>query len=192
MPTDDSALILYLLILLVGVGSFFFGDFRNRFSQLFQQVIIWTLIFTTVTILFAYREEFAAQVSPGQVQQEGEAIVLTRARDGHFYATLQINEIDVDFIVDTGATHMVLTQTDAGRIGFDPEALAYLGRANTANGTVRTAGVRLDLVEFGERIDRNIRASVNEGQLETSLLGMTYLNLFQRIEIEQNRLRLVP
>ena len=192
MPTDDSALIFYLLILLVGVGSFFFGDFRNRFSHLVQQAIIWTVIFATVTVLFAYREEFAARISPGEVTQDGETIILTRARDGHFYATLTINGIDVDFVVDTGATQVVLSQDDAARIGIDPDALAYLGRANTANGVVRTAGVRLDEVAFGDRLDRNLRASVNEGRLETSLLGMTYLSRFTRIEIEANKLRLVP
>ena len=193
MPSDDKYFLLYLLILLIGIGSFFFGDFRNRFSRIVQQAVIWVLIFTVTTVLFAYREQFTAEIFPKTtVQQQGDTIVLTRARDGHFYATLVINGIDVNFVVDTGATQVVLSRQDAGRVGLDVDALVFLGRANTANGQVRTAGVRLDDVVFADRIDTNLPASVNGGELETSLLGMTYLNQFRRIEIEGNKMRLVP
>jgi aspartyl protease family protein len=78
---------------------------------------------------------------------------------------------------------MVLTQADAKRAGLDPETLAYLGRANTANGEVRTAFVRLEQVQLGEIVDRDVAAVVNEGQMEQSLLGMGYLQRWGRIEI---------
>jgi len=48
---------------------------------------------------------------------------------------------------------------------------------------VRIAPVRLDSIDVDAVQMRNIRASVNEGQMKTSLLGMTYLERFSRIEI---------
>jgi aspartyl protease family protein len=50
--------------------------------------------------------------------------------------------------------------------------------------------VRLDSVNVGTRQDRGVRALVNEGQLEVSLLGMRYLDRFARIEMTRDRLRL--
>jgi len=122
----------------------------------------------------------------------GGDIVLRRSRDGHFYARLGINGVDIPFVVDTGATHMVLSKADAAKAGIDPDSLVYIGRANTANGQVRTARIRLDEVAFGERIDQRVPATVNGGELTTSLLGMSYLDRFSRIEIERDNLRLVP
>ena len=92
------------------------------------------------------------------------------------------------FVVDTGATDMVLTQTDAQRAGIDPDGLAYLGRAMTANGEVRTALVRLDEVQLGSVTDRGVSAVVNQGEMAQSLLGMGYLQRWGRIEIAAGEL----
>ena len=49
----------------------------------------------------------------------------------------------VRFMVDTGASDIVLSRRDAERVGIEPGSLSYLGRARTANGAVATAPVRL-------------------------------------------------
>ena len=56
----------------------------------------------------------------------------------------------------------------AEQCGIDPDGLAYLGRAQTANGTVPMARVRLDTVSLGETIERNVPASVNGGEMSGS------------------------
>jgi clan AA aspartic protease (TIGR02281 family) len=66
--------------------------------------------------------------------------------------------------------------------------LIFVGTANTANGTVRTAPVWLASVSLGGMTDTDVRAVVNEGQMDGSLLGMTYLGLFGRIEIADGKL----
>lgn len=190
---ENPALVFYVIVLLVVVGSFFFGDFRNRLSRALQHLAIWALIITSATVLFAYRDTIEARLFPSTaVVEAGDTILLRRARDGHFYATLAINGAPIRFIVDTGASQVVLSQQDAIRVGLDPANLVYRGRAYTANGVVRTAQVRLRDVRFGNRIDSNLRASVNQGELETSLLGMAYLSKFARIEIAGKEMRLVP
>ena len=96
------------------------------------------------------------------------------------------------FVVDTGATEIVLSRADAKRAGIAMDDLLFFGRANTANGVVETAPVRLDRLSLGDQEARNIRAFVNGGEMEGSLLGMAYLNRFSRIEISGNELRLIP
>ena len=98
--------------------------------------------------------------------------------------------MSVDFVVDTGATDIVLSQADASRIGLDLGQLAFTGRASTANGIVETARVTLDKIEIANVIDRNVSAIVNKGELFGSLLGMGYLQRWGRIEIENGVLSL--
>jgi aspartyl protease family protein len=80
---------------------------------------------------------------------------------------------------------MVLSDRDARRVGIDPEALVYIGTAQTANGTVRTARVELPSVTLGPYQDNDFDAWVNRGEMSDSLLGMEYLSLY-RVEIAED------
>jgi aspartyl protease family protein len=125
--------------------------------------------------------------APRRAVAETGEVILPRAPDGHYHLTLNIGGQPVDFLVDTGATNVVLSQADARRLGIDLEALAYVGEAQTANGVVRTARVTLNDVRLGPIIDPTLRAYVTDGQMDGSLLGMDYLGRF-RIEIDGNRM----
>lgn len=154
-----------------------------------RNLLAWGLIFLGVAAGYGLWGDIRDN-SPTITQHSiGEEMVLTRARDGHFYATLTINGQKVDFMADTGATNMVLTRKDAARLGFKPEDLRFFGEANTANGTVRLARVRLEEVRLGAFRDHNFPAWVNEGDMEQSLLGMDYLKQFS-IKIEGNKMYL--
>jgi len=171
---DDNAELLYLSILGLFLVLGLFSTFRTRFVASMQQAAIWGLIFCGVIIVYSFRDVIERELYPGSaVLVNGDQIELSRARDGHFYAVLEINGNDVEFIVDTGASNVVLTREDAARVGFDPD------------------GVRLSTVSFGGTIVNDLRAAVNDGPMFSSLLGMSYLSRFTRIEIEGNRLRLV-
>jgi len=111
-----------------------------------------------------------------------------RATDGHYYLSAQVNGKTVNFVVDTGATQIVLTRSDARKIGLETDDLAFVGRAYTANGEVQTAPVNLDSFEIGPIRDEGIRAVVNAGDLDQSLLGMDYLQRFSRVEIADGKL----
>ena len=119
---------------------------------------------------------------------DGTVIEVPRAPDGHYYLIMEINEVPVRFVVDTGASDMVLAEQDAIRAGVDMDRLIFSGRALTANGMVETAPVRLDQVALEGVVDTGVRAVVNAGQMEESLLGMAYLDRFDRIAIADGQL----
>ena len=50
--------------------------------------------------------------------------------------------------------------------------------------------MRLGLVSFGDFTDTDVPASVTEGGLDTSLLGMSYLDRFANIEISGDTMTL--
>jgi len=191
MTTDDKAYVFYLSILLTAiVGSFLYSR-RGSFSQTVQQALIWVLIFVGAITAYGFSDVFKAQIFPSSAIQNGTgSVTLSRANDGHFHATIEINGQDIDFVIDTGASAIVLSKNDAKRINIDVDNLNYLGRSETANGTVSTAFVRLGIVKLGDITDYDLPASVNGGELFGSLLGKDYLNLFSEFRINGDRLTL--
>ncbi len=120
--------------------------------------------------------------------EESGRIEVPRSVDGHYYLTVSVNGKPIRFVVDTGATDIVLTRSDAKRAGISENDLKFVGSASTANGVVRTAPVRLDSFAIGPIEDHRVRAWVNEGDLDTSLLGMTYLQRFETVSFSGGKL----
>lgn len=188
---DDVARMFYLLLLLMGLLGFFLIGGRQRLGASVQQLLIWVLIFAMVIIAYGFRDTLRGALFPSVALQVAEGVIeLRRDYDGHFHATLEVDGAPVRFIVDTGATDIVLGRRDAQRVGIDLDGLAFTGRAMTANGPVSTARVRLGQVVLGDKVATNLPASVTSGALDFSLLGMAYLDRFDRIEIVGDRMLL--
>ena len=184
MTNFETGNLIYLIVLLAMVVGWFFMQSREGLNKTLQYAAVWAMIFVGGAAAVGLWQDISRDARTSQISVSGaDQIIVPRARDGHYYLTAEVNKAAIRFVVDTGATDMVLTQSDARRAGLDPDGLAYLGRANTANGEVRTAFVRLDRVQLGSVTDRDIAAVVNQGEMEQSLLGMGYLQNWGRIEI---------
>jgi aspartyl protease family protein len=115
-----------------------------------------------------------------------------RERDGHYWAEADVNGRAVRFLVDTGATNVVLTPADAQRLGLQPATLVYDRPVITAEGRTQAAAVVLDhLSVSGARVEK-VEALVIANGLETSLLGMSYLGRLSRFEATPTALILRP
>lgn len=185
MPAGDWANLAYYVLLLVVIGGAMLFEFSGRGGRVLRQAVLWVVIFAGVV--------FAANWwmgNDGGRQQlvSGGRIEIPLGRDGHFHLTARLNGTPVRFVVDTGASTVALGPRDARRIGIDPENLAYIGNAMTANGRVPTANVTIKQFEIGEIVDRNVPAVVIGGDLDGSLLGMTYLRRFARVSFESDLL----
>lgn len=186
MDSDTLLRLVYLGLILAALGGWVLVEFRQRTGPTLRMALAWGLIFLAVVAGYGLWQGIrrdAQVMSAG----DGNRLELIRMQDGHYHATVRINGTEVDFVIDTGATGMVLTMADARKLGIDPGSLAFVGEAATANGIVRTAMVTLPLVELGPFRDEDFRAYVNEGDLSGSLLGMDYLGRF-RIELAGDRM----
>lgn len=190
MDTDTLFRLLYLSLLAAAIGGYFFAQNRQNLGKMAQQAMIWGLIFVGVIAGYGLWNDISQDLRPRQAVLETGQIEVPRTADGHFYVTAKLNGVPVHFVVDTGATDVVLTRADAEKIGIDVGALAFTGSASTANGQVRTAATRVDEIELGGIRDEGLRVYVNEGEMEESLLGMSYLRRFSRIEIAGDKLLL--
>lgn len=189
MTQFDYGNLAYLGLLAAVLVVWMFVQNRERLGRKLQYLAAWGLIFLGAIAAVGLWGDIRQTVMPSQAVFADEGRVeLPRAPDGHYYVSLDINGVPTRFVIDTGATGMVLTQHDAERAGLDAGNLTFHGEASTANGVVRTAPVRLDTVALGPFTDRDIRAYVNGGSMRTSLLGMSYLQRFERLEISGGRL----
>ncbi|HEX6005855.1 MAG TPA: TIGR02281 family clan AA aspartic protease [Burkholderiales bacterium] len=106
-----------------------------------------------------------------------QSATLTADARGHFFTTAAVNGISIRFIVDTGASMVTLSATDAKRAG-----VAYLsaprGLLQTANGVVAAYRVKLDTVRLGPITLHNVDGVVVETNAlgGAGLLGLSFLN----------------
>ena len=190
MDGDDLGRLAYLALLLLAVGGYFVAQARRNLGRTAQQAAIWVFIFIGVIVAYGLWGDLRRTALPEQTRVVGDGIEVAASDDGHYYLTAEVNGARVLFVVDTGASQIVLTARDAERAGLDPAGLGYFGSAQTANGIVRTAPVRLERFTLGPFEDRNLPAVVNAGDLDTSLLGMSYLGRFRTLAISGDRLHL--
>ena len=126
------------------------------------------------------KPEPRAQVGNGFVSQE-----LMRSPDGHFYANAVVNGAQVRFMIDTGASSVVLTREDAQRAGIalpDERALMM-----SAGGPVAAVPVTIDRVAVGALAATNVEGAVIE-ELGVSLLGQSFLERVGSVEIRGDRM----
>ena len=94
---------------------------------------------------------------------------------GHYIAQGAVNGSSTRFLVDTGATMVVLSAREADRLRL-PYKQSPQASANTANGRVVYRMVQLDRVKVGDVELTNIEAGVLEGYDGPNLLGMSFLS----------------
>lgn len=107
-------------------------------------------------------------------------VVLERNRAGHYVMNGSINGVTTEFLLDTGATDVVIPAALAGTAGLEPRGTS---RAMTANGPVTVYGTTIARLELGPIVLREVRASINPAMDDRIvLLGMSAL---RQVELTQ-------
>jgi aspartyl protease family protein len=109
---------------------------------------------------------------------------------GHFLVDADVDRARVRFLVDTGATKVVLSPADAERAGFSNDRLTFSEQVSTANGIVRVAPITLKKFKVGEIVLRDVEAVVNSAPMRVSLLGMSFLKRLDGWQVKGDKLYL--
>lgn len=196
---DGKISLVYYVMLLALVASGFLLGRRMGLRFAAKSILLWGLIGLALLLGYAYRFELTGvydrlvgAVVPHAPTANGEAISVRVSQDGHFRLEARVNGVAMRFLVDTGASDIVLSPADARRVGLDPETLAYTRSFSTANGTGTGAPVKLKIIEIAALRFRNVGASVNGAAMEESLLGMSFLDRFGAWEVRNGTLSLFP
>lgn len=125
----------------------------------------------------------SAQGAQGQI-----STTLVRNRSGHYVGTALINGMPADFMLDTGATTVAVSEQAARRLGL---ARGQQIQVMTANGIASAWRSRIDELRLGDirlyQVDASIVPNLSGTEI---LLGMSALN---QLEFNQqaNQLTLI-
>lgn len=138
-------------------------------------VIGWLLL--AGVIWWGFEQYLNPNAHLAEVAGAGGEVVLKRGPDGHYRAPGRINGQPVAFLVDTGATVVALPEALADRLGLQRGAAM---RVHTANGEAMAYATRLDEIDLGGAVARDVAAHIVPGMTgDEILLGMSYLGRFE-------------
>jgi aspartyl protease family protein len=126
---------------------------------------------------------------PRQVPTVARIVAVRKDRRGHFRVEASINGRHMDMMVDAGASVVALGRRDAQQIGLNPAPRDFTAQVRIAKGVVRAAPARLDAVEIGGIVVRNVSAMVVPDEaLSENLLGLSFLSRLRRYDYSDGRL----
>ncbi|MBV0899572.1 MAG: TIGR02281 family clan AA aspartic protease [Wolbachia endosymbiont of Fragariocoptes setiger] len=158
-----------------------------------KDLIIWMMIIIATAMLFnsqgdKLNSNFFSTFLPhkGKIQGNGR-IEFTQSLDGHFYIQAKVNNHNITFLLDTGATDIVLSEKDAIYAGINLHNIKNFKVYETGNGRIKAGVVQISQMIVGNFLIRNIQASVSPSAISHSLLGMSFLKYFD-FTIKDNKL----
>ncbi|MBA8878520.1 retropepsin-like aspartic protease family protein [Phyllobacterium myrsinacearum] len=200
LANDQFARLAYMSIWGIALAAGLLGS-GIPLGHFLRNMAMWLIILLALVAGYQYRYELqdighriTAGLIPGSPisSRDGDGAVtvtLAKAESGHFEVNGSVNNASVSFMVDTGASSIVLSHDDARRAGLDPDKLSYRTPIMTANGAATAAIVTLDDIRIGAIERRNIRAMVaQDGRMDGSLLGMNFLNTLSGFSVRGDRL----
>lgn len=185
--TDDKMGLIYATLLLSVVAL---GMRGLPLNQTLKYVAAWIAVLFIILLGYSYKDELLntrimAELMPNRARVSADGSLTIRAsQDKHFHVETKVNGVAVNFMIDTGASDVVLSKTDAQRIGIDTDALSYNRVYQTANGATGGASIKLKRLQIGGFILDDFPASVNNGEMSGSLLGMTALRQLGGFKIQ--------
>ncbi|MEE9313681.1 MAG: TIGR02281 family clan AA aspartic protease [Rhizobiaceae bacterium] len=192
--------VMALWAVVIGSGVFTRG---MKLGDTLKQIVIWVVIILGLMTGYVFRydiQDFGSRLSGGLIPGSpitskgangGIEVTLIRSENGHFEASVGVNDKSVRFLIDTGATAIVLTAEDAALVGIDAKNLAFTIPTSTANGTAYSAEAKIKKLYLGGIERNNLKVLVSQsGRLNQSLLGQQFLESLSSYEKRGDRLTL--
>jgi len=180
---------------LLAASGLVFGR-RMRFADVTRNIAIWLAVAGVLVLGYSYQDELAGVWS--RVRSEAvpssptvissHTMVLTAESGGGFFVTGEVNGLPVRFLVDTGASDIVLSPADAKRLDVDVSSLQFTREYETANGAGRGAPYVAESLAVGPVKLEQVPMSINQAPMDTSLLGMTFLKQFDSFQVQGRKL----
>lgn len=188
--------IVYTLGLLALLSSGLLFARQTDWRRLGRYAGLWLIVAAVLVLGYAYQEplknvalHLRSQLVPGYAVATGERELTISESDGGSYLVFgTVNDAQIRFLVDTGASDIVLSPSDARRAGIDTGALRYVRPFATANGIGYGATVTVDRLTVGAITFSNVPVSVQQAEMGVSLLGMDFLRRLKSYSVEDRKL----
>jgi aspartyl protease family protein len=192
----DNAYLVQTLILLALFSSSLLFVRQTNWRRGARYAGLWLLVGAVLILGYAYQDplknialHLRSQIVPGYAVATGERELTISESDGGSYMVFgSVNGAQIRFLVDTGASDIVLDPSDARRAGIDTGALRYDRRFATANGVGSGATVTVDRLTVGAITLSDVPVSVQRAEMGVSLLGMDFLRRLKSYSVQDRKL----
>jgi len=182
--------------MLAVVASAVLASRRFGLVQVARYTAIWAAVAVVMVLAYLLRgdlhdlgQRFRSQLVPAYAAEDAPGVVaIGQSRNGDYVVIGKVNGRPVEFVVDTGASDVVLSPADARRLGIDPTALKFDDVHETANGPGRGARFVVDSLSIGPIQLHDLPVSINAAEMSRSLLGMSVLQRLDSFEFKGGRL----
>jgi aspartyl protease family protein len=195
--TDRAYLLFYVgWFALIARGIIFARDFKA--SVALRNIALWLGIVLILATAYTFRDEFmdigvrlrSAFIPGYAVATSANEVVLSESEGGNYFVFGTVNGAPVKFLIDTGASDIVLSPDDARRVGIEVQSLDYVHTYETANGIGRGAAASVSSLAVGPINLTDVPVSINQAPMSSSLLGMTFLKRLKSFAFRNRRLYL--
>jgi len=187
--------VIYILILII---LLIMGFSRKELpmKKIFEFTGLWIVFALVALILYSYRFEIIeikdrvlSDLFPSKaINKNHKQLVLNISQDGHYYLNVKIKNYEVKFMVDTGASDVVIDEKIALKLGYNLQNIKYDKIFQTANGQSAGASIYFDQVDVSGVKFYNVQASITNADLVIPLLGMSFLQKFYKYEFYRDKL----
>ena len=198
MTSDTTANVLYMVLLLVLVGSSLAAR-RIPIGQAAKMALAWIAIFAVAMLIVAGRHRIAAGWSAltsgfadGGQSVHGDLVRIAKADDGHFWATAEINGVRRRMLIDSGATVTAISSQTAAAAKLDLDESPFGTMLSTANGDIAVTRSTVDDLRIGTIETHDLAAVVSPAFGDTDILGMNFLSRLKSWRVEGDTLILDP
>lgn len=185
-----SVFILSMLVVSLILGR------RHQNQPLLKYAVYWVIIIMAMVFLYSFKDDynsikhrFISALIPSTVIEKNGVITIKRSNNGHFMIEASVNGAYTVFLIDTGATSVVLSLGDARQAGIDVSKLSFHQEVMTANGISRVAETKVD-IKIGEFEVNDFTVLINSNDSTESLLGMSLINRFKSISVQSDSMSL--
>ncbi|RDV06848.1 TIGR02281 family clan AA aspartic protease [Sphingorhabdus pulchriflava] len=199
MYNDDAPYLIYAIMLLVLMASGLIAR-RLPMKQYAKMIAAWAGIFAVAFVIMSFRPEMSMAWerikgeltgAPRQSSDE-QGIRLVRQDDGHFWLRAAINNQNVDFMVDSGATTTAINANTARQIGLKADSSKLPIELETANGRISVASATVPSIVVGEyQVDEH-DVVISDKFGDTNVVGMNFLDSFGSWSVTGDVMQLKP
>jgi aspartyl protease family protein len=197
-PGSDwpESLRLFGVLAVVSSGLVFMR--RIDVGQTARHLAGWAAIFAVAIAGYAYRGDVRAGllkvrlalVPAYGVVDSPRSMIVGRGEGDAFYVFGKVDGAPVRFLIDTGASEIVLSPADAQAAGLSPETMDFSTPSETANGVGYSARAMVRSLKIGPIRMTDVPVSINQNPMSVSLLGMPFLKRLDSFEVRGDRLYL--
>ncbi len=165
-------------------------------NRLYATALFAVGLMCMVAAFLAPRAESAAPAATPHAARkvakgDTDALLLRRDGSGQFHVDASVNNGSVNFLVDTGADMVALTEDQAAELGITPAPDEFQPTMQTASGVGYGAPVTIDELEIGGTTLRNVDAVVVR-DLSVNLLGQSVLRRMGSVELKGDTMVIRP